>query len=173
MIGGADQLFFNSKKMIKLILLNTIMWGSIHFLVSYIFLRLNNRAYFSGPLRLKTYTFERNGNIWNKLFHVHKWKNKVPEGGQIFTGSYNKSELRDKNPAALKSFIAEINRAEITHWTIIFSLPLIFIFNPRWTYIIHGSYALLSNMPFIIIQRYNRPRFERLYARQLKRDDLD
>lgn len=165
-------MFCRSKKLFKLLILNVVLWGFIHYFVSYIFLNLNNRLYFNGPLRLKTYTFEKKGTLWNTLFRVRKWKDKVPEGGRIFPGSYNKSELQDKNPAALKSFITEINRAEITHWMIIFSLPLIFTFNPRWTYILHGSYALLSNIPFIIIQRYNRPRFERLYKRQLKNNNL-
>lgn len=153
--------------------MNAVLWGFIHYFVSYIFLNLNDRKYFSGPLRLKSYTFEKNGSVWNKLFQVRKWKDIVPEGGQIFTGSYNKSELKDKSPAALKSFIIEINRAEVTHWMIIFSLPFVLLFNPRWTYIIHGIYALASNIPFIIIQRYNRPRFEKLYERQLKNDNLN
>lgn len=166
-------MFCRLKKLFKLLFLNAVLWGFIHYFVSYIFLRLNDRKYFSGPLRLKSYTFEKSGSLWNKLFQVRKWKDIVPEGGQIFTGSYNKSELKDKSPAALKSFIIEINRAEVTHWMIIFSLPFILLFNPRWTYIIHGIYALASNIPFIIIQRYNRPRFERLYTRQLKNDDLN
>lgn len=165
-------MFFKSKKIIKLFLLNAVLWGFLHYFVSYIFLRLNNRTYFSGPLRLRSYAFEKDGRFWDKLFLVRQWKDRVPEGSKIFTGSYNKSELRDKSPASLKSFITEINRAEVTHWMIIFSLPLIFIFNPRWTYIIHSFYALASNIPFIIIQRYNRPRFERLYTRQLKNEDL-
>ncbi|CAM4246944.1 glycosyl-4,4'-diaponeurosporenoate acyltransferase [Jeotgalicoccus halotolerans] len=163
----------NLRKLLKLLLLNAALWGFIHYIISYIFLRLNNRIYFNGFFRLKSYSFENNGVFWSKLFHVRKWKRKVPEGSQIFAGSYNKSELQDKSPAALKSFITEINRAEITHWMIIFSLPIIFIFNPKWTYLIHGLYALVSNIPFIIIQRYNRPRFERLYTRQLKKYELN
>lgn len=165
-------MFCRLKKLFKLLFFNAVLWGFIHYFISYIFLCINNHTYFSGPLRLKSYNFEKNGNLWNKLFQVRKWKDIVPEGGQIFTGSYNKSELKDKSPVALKSFIIEINRAEVTHWMIIFSLPLILLFNPRWTFIIHSLYALASNIPFIIIQRYNRPRFERLYTRQLKNEDL-
>lgn len=56
----------------------------------------------------------------------------------------------------------ETQRAEWTHWVSMLPAPLFFIWNPVWAGWLMILYALIANLPFIIIQRYNRPRLLKL-----------
>lgn len=161
-------------KLLFLFILNAILWFTAHMYVSKLFLRINNTQYIDGPLKLKSFLFEDKGTVYQKLFKVKSWKDKVPEGSQFFTNTYNKRELKDNSPETIDAFLVEVNRAEITHWGILFTLPIVLLFNPKWTYMIHTIYALATNIPFIIIQRYNRPRFEAIqqkYNHRLVKED--
>lgn len=147
-------------KLLYLFIINAILWFSAHMYVSKLFLRISDQHYIDGPLKLKSFNFENRGSVYQRLFKVKAWKDRVPEGSQFFTNTYNKRELKDNSRETIDAFLVEVNRAEITHWGILFTLPLVLLFNPRWAYKLHILYALLANIPFIIIQRYNRPRFE-------------
>ena len=152
-------------KLLFLFILNGILWFCAHMYVSKLFLRINDQHYIDGPLKLRSFNFEDKGTVYQKYFKVKSWKDKMPEGSQFFTNSYNKRELKDNSPETINEFLVEVNRAEVTHWGILFTLPIVLLFNPRWTYKIHSIYALSANIPFIIIQRYNRPRFEAIQRR--------
>ena len=67
----------------------------------------------------------------------------------------------------IEKMIIETKRAELIHWISI--LPVI-IFNkgPRLVKYINIFYAMIANVPIIIVQRYNRPRLTQL-LRILKR----
>lgn len=56
----------------------------------------------------------------------------------------------------------ETQRAELTHWFLIPPAFLFFLWNPAWAGWVMVIYALVVNLPFIMIQRYNRPRLERV-----------
>lgn len=159
-------------KLLFLFIFNGILWFCAHFYVSKLFLSIDDQHYFSGPLKLNSFAFENKGMIYQKLFKVKAWKDKMPEGSQFFSNTYNKRKLKDNSPETINEFIVEVNRAELTHWGILLTLPVVLLFNPRWTYKIHTLYAFAANIPFIIIQRYNRPRFVALHkkhdAKQLK-----
>ena len=163
-------------KLLFLFILNGILWFCAHMYISKLFLRINDQHYIDGPLKLRSFNFEDKGTVYQKYFKVKSWKDKMPEGSQFFTNTYNKRELKNNSPETINEFLVEVNRAEITHWGILFTLPIVLLFNPRWTYKIHSIYALAANIPFIIIQRYNRPRFEAIQQRhnskQFKEDKV-
>lgn len=51
----------------------------------------------------------------------------------------------------------------IQSWKRLLPAPLFFIWNPAWAGWLMIAYAFIANIPFIITQRYNRPRLRRLY----------
>lgn len=164
-----------SLKLLFLFTINAILWFCAHMYVSKLFLYISDQHYKDGALKLKSFNYEERGTIYQKLFKVKLWKDKVPEGSQFFTNTYNKRELKDNSPETIDAFLVEVNRAEITHWGILFTLPIVLLLNPRWTYKVHTIYALAANLPFIVIQRYNRPRFEAIQKKynnkKLKEDN--
>ena len=59
--------------------------------------------------------------------------------------------------------IAETCVAECVHfWLIILSLGIFVFWRGGWAVVFCLVYNLLGNLPFQIIQRYNRPRLRRL-----------
>jgi hypothetical protein len=59
-------------------------------------------------------------------------------------------------------------RAELSHWLALALLPLFFIWNPWHVALLMIPYAISTNVPYILAQRYNRPR---LFALANRRGD--
>lgn len=112
---------------------------------------------------LSHYRWEQEGIRYQHIFHIKLWKDLVPELGNHF----DKNHLKEKNPAYLMQFILESVRAETCHLlSLLFALPLLRQ-APLWVII----YIVLINIPCIIIQRYNRPRLEKLMQQMLKKQN--
>ena len=101
---------------------------------------------------------EQNGEIYQKLFRIRSWKEYVPA-----VGVFDKKNLRkDLSREYVSQYLLESLRAELCHeYAIVFAIVLIFLTvdsaNPKII-----LWAVMLNAPCIMIQRYNRPRFERL-----------
>lgn len=106
--------------------------------------------------------WEQNGRVWRKL-GVHRWKDHVPDMSRIM-GNMVKKKLPDGNtPEGLRVLVLETCVAECVHWWLaVASLGIFFFWRGGWAVVFCLVYNLLGNLPFQIIQRYNRPRLRRL-----------
>ena len=145
---------------LSLLFVNSVAWLTIHFSISALCFHIPLRYFLKDVPFLRIARWERNGNIWNKLFLVKKWKKHLIDGSSIVKKSYNKSHLHGWKQEDLTIFAAETKRAELTHWLLMLPAPLFFLWNPAWAGWMNIAYALLANVPFIITQRYNRGRIE-------------
>ncbi len=102
--------------------------------------------------------------VYERVCRIKRWKDRLPEGGDLFPGGFNKRHLRGRNVAALQRFAAETRRAEITHWLILAAGSLFFLWNPWPLGLVMVAYAVIANVPCLIVQRYNRARLVRLIA---------
>lgn len=105
--------------------------------------------------------WEDQGRVYQRLFAVRRWKDQLPEAGALFTGGVPKRSLNGVDRANLERLLGETRRAELTHWLPLPLSTLFFLWNPLEVAIWMPLVALLGNSPFIIVQRYNRPRLER------------
>lgn len=62
-------------------------------------------------------------------------------------------------------FILETCRAELTHLIPILLYPVSLLWNPYPVSLYVLIFVLVTNLPFLIIQRYNRIRFLRIVSR--------
>jgi len=123
-------------------------------------------------------SWESGGDIYQRFLRVRRWKDALPELSDIMKKLFPKKKIKTFDTEYLQSYIIESCRAELTHFCIIWA-SLLF---PLWTgfseslVIIYIS--IILNLPFIIIQRYNRPRIQRLLMRSkhtftgIKAEDL-
>lgn len=151
-------------KLIRFFLLNALIWGAFHILISILTLKFNIHRFALFNWLYKTYRFEKSGATWDRLFHIKKIKPHLPESTLLMPTSFNSARLKNTNHSTLHIHIDETDRAELTHWLSILPAPLFFLWNPRKYWSLHILYAGLSNLPFIFTQRYNRPRLRKLYA---------
>ncbi|WP_281658174.1 hypothetical protein [Halobacillus sp. Cin3] len=145
---------------------NAVMWLFIHIAVSGItamapasFIR------FLQPL-LRTKSWEGRGRIY-RSFGIHKWKTMLPEARKWVNKGRGKTAASIRNVYAYDELGEQLTRSELSHWMQIFPAPLFFLFNPPWAGWVMIMYALLFNLPFIMIQRYNRARVSHLSDRIL------
>lgn len=141
-------------------------WVAIHIGSGYIAHHVPLTWFQSDRVLFRTRRFEQQGRLYRRLFKVHRWKDLLPEAGAAFEGGFAKRSLSGIDAAYLERFIAETRRAELTHWLpLLFSLTF-FLWNPLEIAIWMPLYAILSNAPFIIVQRSNRPRLQTTAARR-------
>ncbi|SFC15749.1 glycosyl-4,4'-diaponeurosporenoate acyltransferase [Alkalibacterium subtropicum] len=149
----------------RLFLLDLGVWLFLHLTISLGLIKLPDR-FLSGSHLLyelfKERSFEKNGKFWKDKVKVHKWKDKLPDGASLFHAGYKKKELQNNDIYTIRVFIKETKRAELTHWLLIVPAPFFFLWNPVWAGWVMIVYALLVNVPFIMIQRYNRIRLTRI-----------
>ena len=120
--------------------------------------------------------WERGGSVYEKL-GIRVWKDLMPDVSRMFPGTIPKKAFQGKVTAALmRDMLEETCVAEITHVLLCATgLALIPLCPGPWGIALYIVYAVLGNISFIMIQRYNRPRFRRLLeaaeARERRRVD--
>ena len=117
----------------------------------------------------EAFGWEKGGRFYNK-FGVSRWMAKLPDMSRIIPYMFRKKldPQMDKDNVLL--FINETCLAELIHWILVFSAPFLMMLVDGITGKVFTLLYAFCNMPFIMIQRYNRPKLVRLYKRQLKRD---
>jgi glycosyl-4,4'-diaponeurosporenoate acyltransferase len=104
----------------------------------------------------KEKSWENGGSVYQKIFKVRKWKDKLPELSDFFHTTFSKRDITGYDPDYLEKYILESCRAEMSHWSIIILAFWSVVCNDYVISMLIVATAL--NLPFIIIQRYNRPR---------------
>ena len=147
------------------ILLDIAVWLIIHMGVSSLMTHIPLSSFDTGFWLYKRRKWEKDGRIYAKIFRLKKWKKRLPDGAALFKGGFRKKHLKGLDDVYLDNFIRETCRAELTHWIMFLVSPVFFIWNPWWVGIVMIVYAILVNLPCIIIQRYNRIRLKRVYSK--------
>lgn len=124
---------------------------------------LPKRLFKADRFPYRAFTFEREGRIYRKL-RIGRWQGKMPDMSRILPGLMPPKRIVHRpDDAELTRMIQETCVAEFVHfWLSILGLGVIFIC-PGWQgVLLYALYFLLGNLPFALIQRYNRPRLAHL-----------
>ena len=115
----------------------------------------------------RTYTWE--DKLW-KALQIRKWQSKVPDMSRLFKKLMPEKKLTQQTVQELPLMIEETCVAELTHGLLcIAGLFLLKIWPGAGGVILTVIYIVFGNLPFLLIQRYNRPRLQKLLARQPRR----
>jgi glycosyl-4,4'-diaponeurosporenoate acyltransferase len=147
------------------ILLDIAAWLIIHMGVSYSMTHIPRRSFDTGFWLYKQRKWEKDGKIYVRIFRLRKWKKRLPDGAALFKKGFKKKHLKELDNVYLDDFIRETCRAELTHWIMFLFSLVFFIWNPWWVGIMMIVYAIMVNVPCVIIQRYNRIRLKRVHSR--------
>ena len=119
----------------------------------------------------KTCRFENDGRFYEQ-FGVRKWQTKVLDMSKIFPKIIPQKKINGDLQDSLPLMIKETCIAELIHW--ILFIPVLYCLS-LWEglggFIIVTLYELF-NIPYIMIQRYNRPRLINTLKRMKRRDPL-
>ena len=107
--------------------------------------------------------FEDGGNFYRKL-GIHRWHKKLPDMSRILPGLMPPKRLTAHiTSAQAEVMVQETCVAEVIHVLLaVLGLALPFLWPGLGGIIVCAAYILLGNVPFILIQRFNRPKLRML-----------
>lgn len=106
----------------------------------------------------RCYSYEQ--AIW-KALRVKQWQAKVPDMSRIFTNIMPAKKLKRQTLSDLPRMIQETCVAEWTHGILsIAGLAMLWFWPGIGGICMTAVYILLGNLPFIVVQRFNRPRLQ-------------
>ncbi len=117
-----------------------------------------------------SYHWERDGMFYTRL-RIQFWKDKVPDMSQYVKSMFRKKISVFRDFEYIKELILETCVAEFVHWMLVLISPVFLVLMEGLAGWIGTVLYALGNLPFVMIQRYNRPRLVRLMNRQ-KRQEL-
>lgn len=113
----------------------------------------------------RSYKFEQEGRLYDKL-NIRKWQNKVPDMSRILPKWIPAKNLSGNFRERLPRMLQETCVAELIHSLLcITGLYCIKLWPGFGGVVIVVLYTVIFNLPFVIIQRYNRPRLIKLTQR--------
>ena len=117
----------------------------------------------------KAAEWEKGGRVYEKL-GIKRWKDIMPDMSRIMPDMVKKKLTNENKERGMDTLIAETCVAECVHWgLIILSFGILFWWRGLWAAAFLLIYNIFGNLPFIIIQRYNRPRLVMLEQRRKRR----
>jgi glycosyl-4,4'-diaponeurosporenoate acyltransferase len=134
---------------------NVLGWPVIHVAIGFAALRVRPHLFATDSWITSPRHWERDGYLYRDRLAIRRWKILLPDAAP-WLGGFAKKKLRERNPAYLEQFLIETRRAEIAHWCMLACLPVFFLWNPPWARWAMTAYALATNLPCILAQRYNR-----------------
>jgi glycosyl-4,4'-diaponeurosporenoate acyltransferase len=144
---------------------NILAWVVFHLSIGFGVSRIPAHWFDPDSFLYRIRQWENGGKIYQRLVQVRAWKRRVPAGGALYPGTFSMQNLSGTSLPYLRRWIAESCRAEFCHWILILPGFLFFLWNSAWFACLMLAYAVLNNLPLIAMQRFNRPRFQRLLQR--------
>lgn len=148
-----------------------LLWTAIQLIVPLFCLQISDKCLSASSGIFKTFEWEKDGEFYNKVFKIKKWKHLLPDGGAATKNGFKKRHIDATSKENLCEFNTESCRAELVHWILIFPFWVIGFIAPPFVIPVMLLYALVANLPCIIAQRYNRPRISKLLAKIEARDE--
>lgn len=116
------------------------------------------------------FAFEADGRIY-KALRVRRWKTLVPDMSRISKRMVPKRVSAGVTSEGIDALVKETCVAEFVHVSLSFlSLAILSFWKNRYGVLFVTLYILIGNVPFIIIQRYNRPQLIRVSGKLKRRE---
>ncbi len=152
-------LIFFSRSINGIVLTNCFLMIFWHLVVLFACRALPNTFFDCTRFLYRHRKWERDGKFYVRWLKIKKWKDYLPQ--YVATDGFSKRELKtlkkiDREYVGL--FVTETCRAEWNHYICSFYF-VISIFINTWPYsLIFSIIPIIVNVPFLLIQRYNRLR---------------
>lgn len=144
------------------LILDAFAWLLIHLSIGFWCSRIPASWFDPNSRFYRSYRWERGGKIYQRFFRVRAWKEFMPNGGSLYGSHFSIKTLPSHSMEYVERWLRESCRSELCHWLMILPGFLFFLWNSvhlAWAMV---AYAVLNNIFPIVLQRFNRPRMQRL-----------
>lgn len=146
----------------KSLIINLIIFVLFTIGVSYLSNKIPNKVYSYKRWIFGERKWEKDGQVYHQILKIKYWKNRLPELADFLKSVFPKKQIKEYSQKYLQAYLIESCKAELTHWCIILSSWLFLLWCNLKICVIIGLFAVVVNLPYIAIQRYNRPRIVKL-----------
>jgi len=146
-----------------------IVWPIFQLSIAYFFNHLSDAQLLRFSKYLKPQSWENHGKIYKRIFKINRWETLLPDGAAILKDGFSKKTLQKPSILYLNKFILETYRAELIHIFAILPFWIFGFFTPPIVILYMFLYAVIVNVPCLLLQRYNRPRLIRVRDQLLKK----
>lgn len=144
-----------------------ILWNMLIFMFS---IKLNTNFFDPSKKLYSQKPWEKDGKFYINSLHIKKWKDSLPQYvGKNGFSKRNMIHFSNLSGDYIYEFIVETCRAEWNHWMCCFFVVISFFINSVEYAITFSIVSLVTNVPFIFIQRYNRIRLNHLLIKHRKK----
>lgn len=151
---------------INMMVWNLFIIGMWHIIVFLACVKLPKSVYDPSKSCFSAKQWEHGGRWYKENLKIHLWKDRLPQ--HIGRGGFSKQHLTDVSIDYLDQFILETCRGEWMHIRNCFCVVAVLLVNPLLVGITASIFILVGNLPFAIVQRYNRFRLQVLRKRRLR-----
>lgn len=144
------------------VLVDAAVWAAWGTAVGWIASRVPADRLAADNIVTRPRAWERSGRAYERIA-IRRWKDRLPEAGALF-GDRSKRHLTSRAPDDLRRFAVETRRAELVHWIVPLAVLAFPLWNPWPITVVMVAYALAANVPFLLVQRYNRARIMRVVS---------
>ena len=151
---------------INMLLSNFLIIGLWHLVVFFMCLRMPLASFNPSKGRFVQKDWERGGLWYRDKLKIQVWKDKLPQ--YIGKSGFSKKHLNGLSIDYIDRFIEETCRGEWMHMKNCICSIIILIINPLLVGLVTSFFIVLGNLPFAIVQRYNRFRLQILRKRRIR-----
>lgn len=151
---------------INMFMWNLLIVGLWHIVVFLLCVKLPHTFFDPSKERFAPKTWEHGGRWYREKLKIQLWKDRVPQ--HIGKDGFSKEHLTDISIDYLDEFIMETCRGEWMHIKNCICVVVTLLINPLLVGLVFSFLILLGNVPFAVIQRYNRFRLQVLRKKRLR-----
>ncbi len=156
---------------IEALFINLLLGTIWHFATFFICISVNPKMFDPNKPWYRSRKWEREGKFYNDYFKINKWKDFLPQ--HIDKDGFSKNHLDDLSVEYLDEFIMETCRGEWDHGMNCAFAIVLFALNGFVVALVLSILLWLGNLPFALIQRYNRFRLQKVKRTILKKQERE
>lgn len=158
-----------NQPVINALLINLLLGAVWHYATFFLCISINT-GFFNPKRKIyQSHKWEKDGKFYSNVLKINKWKDFLPQ--HIGKDGFSKDHIDDVSIEYIDEFIMETCRGEWNHsMNCLFSIALL-LMNNLWMGIILSILLLIGNVPFAVIQRYNRFRLQKLKKMILRKHE--
>ena len=156
-----------NEPLLNALLINLLLGTIWHYATFFLCISIKTEHFDANRARYRPRKWEKNGKWYADHLKINKWKDFLPQ--HIGKDGFSKDHLDDVSIEYIDEFILETCRGEWNHIANYLFAVILFLANSFGIALILTILLLLGNLPFAIIQRYNRFRLVKLKNTLIKK----
>lgn len=156
-----------NEPLLNTLLIDLLMGTIWHFATFFLCISIKPEHFDANRARYRPQKWEKEGKWYADHLKINKWKDFLPQ--HVGKDGFSKDHLDDVSLEYIDEFIFETCRGEWNHIANCFFAVILFLTNSFGIALILTILLFLGNLPFAIIQRYNRFRLQKLKRTLVKK----